>query len=72
MDMVMLGKMCVCEGAGFWTDRWFLCPGGLEESRGHVSTLHGWQKHTLSHTHTACVVGIKDNDSEKHLRGASL
>lgn len=37
-----------------------LCPGGLQESRGHVSTLHGWQKHThtLTHTHTACVLGI--------------
>lgn len=61
MDMVMLGKMCVC---------WFLdrqvvprCPGGLQESRGHVSSLHGWQKHTHTHTllHTkmACVVGIR-------------
>lgn len=68
MDMVMLGKMCVC---------WFLdrqvvprCPGGLQKSRGHVSSLHGWQKHTHTYTSTyknGLCGRNKDNDSKKHL-----
>lgn len=46
-------SVCVC----WFLDRQVvpLRAGGLQESRGHVSTLHGWQKHTLSHTHMVCL-----------------
>ena len=44
-----------------------LCLGGLQHWRGHVSALHGWQKHTHFLIHEACVVGDKHNDSEKPL-----
>lgn len=59
--------VCVC----WFLDRQVvpLCPGGLQESRGHVSTLHGWQKHTLFHTHTQLV---RHNDSEEKLAACSL
>lgn len=39
-----------------------LCDGGLQESEGRVSALHGWQTQTHTsthfHTHIACVEGI--------------
>lgn len=40
-----------------------LCDGGLQESEGRVSALHGWQTQTHRsahfHTHIACVEGIR-------------